>query len=525
MLKDNIKNRKAVVWSLLVLVAVLWGLSFFGSTCALKYVEPIELLSVRWTIAAFLFLSLIALGIIKVYYKGKPNKYLMLMALRQPCLYSAFELLGIKYTTTSESSIIIAMIPIVVIVLSGVFLREKYSRKVKMAVAVAFLGLVISTYFAPNFSFGGEGIGYLYLFIAIIIGGIYNLMVNRLSKYYSVFEMSTVMTVSGTIFYNIISIAQGNFIHPWKVLISNGDFALSALYLGIGCSFLAYLTYNYILTKLPPGIASCLQANGITVVGVLSGIILAGDSFGWYTIVGMGLVCFGIAVTSFEGNKVIKKDYKLIIFDLDGTLLNTLEDITDSLNHILHQYGFETRTIKQVEAAIGNGYKRLIGLSVPEGAEPSIVEEMVADFRQYYKAHSTIKTKPYEGIVEMVAKLAENGYMTAIASNKAQSGVDVLKDRFFKENVTVAYGVKPGRKRKPNPQMIKDIMEKCHVKANEVLYVGDSEVDIKTANNAHIDFVIASWGYRSKEQLEKAGGKQFVDRPDEICRILEEKRV
>lgn len=303
--KQDSKTKKVIVWSLLGVVAFLWGISFLASTVALRSVEPLELLSVRWTVAAVLFVLLISFGIVKVNYKGKPTKYLLLMAFVQPCLYSLFELLGIKYTTTSTSSIVISLISIMVIIISAIFLKEHYGRKVKIAVVVAFLGVITTTVFAPDFSLGGELKGFLYLFIAITLGAIYNIIVNKLSAHYSVVEMTTVMTISGAVFYNIISLLQGNGIHPYAMVIEDGSFALSSLYLGIGCSFGAYFIYNYILSKLPPGIASCLQVNGITLVGVVAGVVVAGDPFGWYTVVGIILLAIGIAIASLEGNNDI----------------------------------------------------------------------------------------------------------------------------------------------------------------------------------------------------------------------------
>lgn len=526
MVSNKIKENKVVIWLLLAMVATLWGLSFFASTSALHYVGPFELLSVRWTIAALIFLTLIGLRVVKVDFKSKFNiknratRYLLLLVTFQPCLYATFEILGIKHTTTSESSIIIALIPIVVIVLSRLLYKEKYSLKVKLATATAFLGLVITTLFAPSFSFGGGGIGYLYLFLAITMGGCYNLAVRETSKSYSVVEMSTAMTVVGMVFFNAISLGQGNGLHPWETLLKEGNFTLAALYLGVGCSFLAYMTSTYILTKLPPGIASCLQANGVTVVGALSGILIAGDTYGWYTFVGMALICIGIAVVSLEGNKDLKKEYRLIIFDLDGTLLNTLDDITDSLNHVLNCYNFETRSAKQVEAALGNGYKMLIKRSIPAETGEETIEAMLADFRKYYRAHSTIKTRPYDDILETVDMLSAKGYMLAIASNKGQDGVDVLRTRFFNETIPVAYGSRNGLKRKPDPEMINQIIKDYGVSKENVLYVGDSEVDIRTAENARVDYVITTWGYRSKERMIKAGAKNFISAPGEICRYL-----
>ncbi|MCQ2550616.1 MAG: DMT family transporter [Clostridia bacterium] len=296
-------SKKILVWSLLFVVAFLWGISFLASTIALKYATTMEVLSVRWLLGALMFLILIAFKVVKVDFKGKPKGGLLLMALIQPCIYSLCELLGIKYTTVSESSVIIALIPIMVIIFSAIFLKEKTEPMIKLAVGLAFLGVIVNTVFAPGFSLGGELKGFFFLFIAITCGGIYNIMVGRVGKHYSVVEMSTVITTAGAIFYNLISLIGGNGLHPYVTLFTNGSFALNVLFLGLGCSFGAYLIYNYILTQLPAGIAACLQVNGVTLVGVISGILVVGDPFGWYTVVGIILLTSGIAIASLRGNK------------------------------------------------------------------------------------------------------------------------------------------------------------------------------------------------------------------------------
>lgn len=296
-------NKKGFVWVLLALVAFLWGISFLAIKIALDYCEPMELLAVRWPIAALIFIVLIATGVLKVNLKGKPIWKLGLLALIQPCLYAIFEILGVKYTTTSEASVFLSLVPVMIIILSAIFLKEHYSKKIKMAVFIALLGVVIITVFGPDFSLSGDNRGYLFLLFTITSGASYNLIVKQLDKEFSSIEMSLAMCVSGAICFNIISLIQGNGIHPYTLLFTDINFAIPTLFLGIGCSFLAYWMFNYCLTKIPTGICVCVQVNGVTLVGVIAGILVCHDPFGWYTVVGMILLTFGIAVASLEGNK------------------------------------------------------------------------------------------------------------------------------------------------------------------------------------------------------------------------------
>jgi len=203
-----------------------------------------------------------------------------------------------------------------------------------------------------------------------------------------------------------------------------------------------------------------------------------------------------------------------ILFDLDGTLLDTLGDLCDSVNHTLSHFGYPERTIGEVRHFVGNGAMQLIRLSIPQGEDP---EAPFAYFREYYNAHCRIKTRPYEGILPALEALKEK-YPIAIVSNKPDSAVKQLCADYFPG--IWALGEAPDCPRKPAPDMVYKAMAQLDV--TRCIYVGDSEVDILTAKNAGVPCLSVLWGFRSRETLEQAGGLHFCSAPCQLTEILEE---
>lgn len=212
--------------------------------------------------------------------------------------------------------------------------------------------------------------------------------------------------------------------------------------------------------------------------------------------------------------------YKLIIFDLDGTILNTLEDLSDSTNYALSKYHFPKRTIEEVRGFVGNGIGKLIERAVPAGTEPAVVEKVLADFKVYYGEHCADKTKPYDGIKEMIGKLKKQGYMTAVVSNKADFAVQQLCGDYFPGLFDFVVGEREGIRRKPAPDSVLEVLERLQIEKKNTLYIGDSEVDIQTADNAGVDQVSVEWGFRKREYLLLQGAKKIVKTPEEILSIL-----
>ena len=197
-----------------------------------------------------------------------------------------------------------------------------------------------------------------------------------------------------------------------------------------------------------------------------------------------------------------------ILFDLDGTLLDTLEDLKDGVNHALRAFGYPEHTLQEVRAMVGNGARMLIARAVPEGAE---VEPVLACFQEYYQGHCRIKTKPYDGI-ERTMELLGREYPLAIVSNKPDGAVKKLCAEYFPG--IYAQGEQPGCPRKPAPDMLYIAMEKIGV--DRCIYVGDSEVDVLTARNAAVPCLSVTWGFRDKSFLKEHGAQAMIQRPLEL---------
>lgn len=208
---------------------------------------------------------------------------------------------------------------------------------------------------------------------------------------------------------------------------------------------------------------------------------------------------------------------KGILFDLDGTLLDTLGDLTDSVNYALAQFGCPPRTLEEVREFIGNGARRLIQLSLPGKADDPDTDQVLACYQQYYKAHSRIKTRPYPGVTEALKVLAER-YPVAIVSNKPDAATKILCKDFFSD--VYARGEAADCTRKPAPDMLFKAM--AEIGADSCVYVGDSEVDVLTAKNAGAECLSVTWGFRDRQTLEAAGGKHFCSDPAQLVTMLEE---
>lgn len=211
---------------------------------------------------------------------------------------------------------------------------------------------------------------------------------------------------------------------------------------------------------------------------------------------------------------------KAVVFDLDGTLLDTLGDLTDSVNHALEKYGLKTRTMDEVQKFVGNGLRNLMLQAVEEGERYPKFEELFEYFREYYRTHCNIKTAPYEGIFELMKELKERGIKMAIVSNKIDAGVKELNDKFFAEYTEVAIGEREGIGRKPAPDSLNEAMRMMGVEKESVIYVGDSDVDICTAKNADVRCVSVTWGFRDEKFLIEHGAEVMINHPSDLMEFL-----
>lgn len=207
---------------------------------------------------------------------------------------------------------------------------------------------------------------------------------------------------------------------------------------------------------------------------------------------------------------------KAVIFDLDGTLLNTLDDLADAVNWALETYNQPKRTIAEVRAFVGNGLRNLMNQAVPNGEKNPVFEDLFEEFREYYKSHCNIKTAPYEGVLELMKELKTRGIKMAIVSNKIDSGVKELNEIHFAEYVEVAIGERVGIARKPSPDSVNEALRILDVAKEDAIYVGDSGVDIQTAKNAGIGCVSVSWGFRDEAVLMEQGASIMIHQPLEL---------
>ncbi|MCD7825933.1 MAG: HAD-IA family hydrolase [Clostridiaceae bacterium] len=210
-----------------------------------------------------------------------------------------------------------------------------------------------------------------------------------------------------------------------------------------------------------------------------------------------------------------------VIFDLDGTLLNTLEDLRDSVNAIMQRYGWETYSLQQIRSFVGNGIRVLMERAVPQGADNALFDQAFAAFRAYYTEHCRIKTKPYDGVLELMQCLAEKGIRMAIVSNKNDGAVQELKNIYFSKYVAAAIGDRDGARRKPAPDSVYAALEEMGSRKENAVYIGDSEVDYQTAVNSGLPCILVSWGFRDREVLSRLAGAYIVDSCDEITQLLE----
>lgn len=219
--------------------------------------------------------------------------------------------------------------------------------------------------------------------------------------------------------------------------------------------------------------------------------------------------------------------YKLIIFDLDGTLLDSIEDLANSVNYALNLFKLPTHSTEAYKLFIGNGVNKLIERALPENNRSANQVEMLKhEFIKHYNLHSEEYTKPYDGIEKLLVTLQNENYKIAIASNKFHTATIALSKQYFPSiQFLDVLGQREGIPTKPNPTILFEIIEKARVDKKEVLYVGDSGVDASTALNADIDFVGVLWGFRTKSELEQYGAKHFSTNTEELIAFIRKQRT
>ncbi|MBQ2360608.1 MAG: HAD-IIIA family hydrolase [Prevotella sp.] len=208
--------------------------------------------------------------------------------------------------------------------------------------------------------------------------------------------------------------------------------------------------------------------------------------------------------------------YKTYIFDLDGTLLDTLNDLHASCNYALRTHGMPERSLEEVRQFVGNGVKKLMERAIPDGLDNPLFEETLQTFRQHYLLHNLDTTLPYPGIMEMLQQLKAQGKRIAVVSNKFYAATQDLCKHFFGDTIQVAIGEREDIKKKPAPDTVLEALRQLQVTRQDAVYVGDSEVDVETARNSGIPCISVLWGFRSKSFLLSHGATTFIETPNEL---------
>ena len=212
--------------------------------------------------------------------------------------------------------------------------------------------------------------------------------------------------------------------------------------------------------------------------------------------------------------------YKAVLFDMDGTILDTLEDLHQAVNASLRHFSLPEISREATRQYVGNGARRLIEQAVPTGTAAELTEELLSYYILWYDRHSEEKTAPYAGVPEMLNALRKNGLRLAVISNKPDQTVRSLAARYFGDFFESCAGEKAGIRRKPAPDTVFLAMREMGLRAEECVYVGDSEVDVATARNAGVDCISVAWGFRSLQQLREAGAAVFAETPENLTELL-----
>lgn len=213
--------------------------------------------------------------------------------------------------------------------------------------------------------------------------------------------------------------------------------------------------------------------------------------------------------------------YKYVIFDLDGTLLNTIDDLADAGNWVCRNHGWPTHTVEEYKHFVGNGMTKLAGRFAPEDwRTPERVQMILDEFMPYYDAHKADKTAPYAGMPQTLARMKAEGVSMAVLSNKADQMAGPVVERYYPGVFPVVQGALPDLPTKPDPTLLHRLMERMGAAAEDTLFVGDSNVDIRTAKNGGLTSCGVLWGFRTRQELEAEGADYIVDDPDKLADLV-----
>ena len=286
---------------LIAMVSIGWGVAFIALATLLKVMAPMQLLAARWGITGLIFLILIAFGKIRPKLKGKKNlPFLIMTGLFEPCAYSILEAYGVKMTSASISAIFVATIPCMTLILGIIFFRHNADVKLVLSLLITFAGVAIATVFSPLFSIGGTRAGMLCMMLGVIAASMYSLTSKKASADFDAVTVTTFMALEGGILFNIIALCKGYGLGTYAILFTDWSIMGNMLFLSVFCAFASYVCYNKLLGYVEPALGNNIVSSLSTMIGVVAGIIVMGDIWGWYTILGMAVTIAGVWLASMR---------------------------------------------------------------------------------------------------------------------------------------------------------------------------------------------------------------------------------
>ena len=300
MSEKKFSGKKMLVYLLVMIIAVSWGLSFLVTSILVERLNPVQIQSGRWGVAGFIFLVMLLSGKVRLKFKGRKWWLLIVVSICQPCLYMIFENNGIKYTSASVGSIMIATIPCMVIILNMIFTGKRTSKRGILSILLAFAGVAVCTTLSPAFSIHGDLKGYFLMMGAVLAGAMYTVVCAKASEDYTSLEITCFQAIFAAVVFNFFNFALGYGGTTYAVLIGDLRLLGGILFLGVICSAVCFFAFNKTLTMMDPALANNMNSSMTTVVGALAGILIGGDPGGWYTIVGLIMTVVGVVLSSRE---------------------------------------------------------------------------------------------------------------------------------------------------------------------------------------------------------------------------------
>lgn len=295
------KAKISLMIFLIAMISIGWGIAFISLATLLQHMAPMQLLAARWSITAFLFLILIVTGRIRIRLRGKRNLvFLFLTGLFEPCAYSILEAYGVKMTSASISAIFVATIPSMTLILGILLFRHRADWKLVLSLMVTFLGVAVATIFSPMFSIGGTRAGMVCMMLGVIAASMYSLSSKKASADFDASTVTAVMAFEGAILFNIIALCQGYRLDTYLLLFSDWRIMAHMLFLAVFCAFASYVCYNRLLQYVEPALGNNIVSSLSTVIGVVAGILIMGDIWGWYTVLGLAITLAGVWLSSMR---------------------------------------------------------------------------------------------------------------------------------------------------------------------------------------------------------------------------------